>query len=533
MRTSLSHPLKIAELEVPDVPGRLGLTFCPGKRQAAAATGAWNRDLELDLNEVAGWGATTVVTLMEADELAQLGVAGLGEAVQARGLAWHHLPIPDAEVPDEAWERRWAEAGAELRARLARGERVVLHCKGGLGRTGTVAARLLVERGVPVEDAIRAVRAVRPSAIETAVQEAHVRAARPCRTTLDLLARVRGCLLGGACGDALGAPVEFMQLAEIRQRYGPQGIVDFDRAYGRVGAITDDTQMTLFTAEGLIRACVRDRLRGVCSYPMVVHHAYVRWLLTQGEEPGNPEIWRARDGWLIRTEALWSRRAPGNTCLAALRSVSTLGHSARNDSKGCGGVMRMAPAGLVGWALGDPFRLGMELAHLTHGHPSGYLAAGYLAAVLAAIARGAHLTGALEAADVALASHEGRGEVEVAVARARRLAVRGRRDVVPRDLGQGWVAEEALAVAVWCALAAHGPEDAIILAANHDGDSDSTASIAGQIVGALHGPSVLPTRWLERLELRDEIERLSRDLALIAGETVFDAERLWDDYPGW
>jgi ADP-ribosyl-[dinitrogen reductase] hydrolase len=100
-----------------------------------------------------------------------------------------------------------------------------------------------------------------------------------------LHARIRGCLLGGAVGDALGAPVEFLSLAEIRRRFGPDGIRDYAHAYGRLGAITDDTQMTLFTAEGLLRAWVRGTVKGLYHPPGVIHHAYLRWLVTQGAYP--------------------------------------------------------------------------------------------------------------------------------------------------------------------------------------------------------------------------------------------------------
>jgi len=93
-------------------------------------------------------------------------------------------------------------------------------------------------------------------------------------------ARIKACLLGGAIGDALGAPVEFDDLAKIRARFGPEGVTDFVPAYGREGAITDDTQMTLFTAEGVLRAHVRGVERGICHPPSVIHHAYLRWLLT-------------------------------------------------------------------------------------------------------------------------------------------------------------------------------------------------------------------------------------------------------------
>src|SRR5437588_6973141 len=140
--------------------------------------------------------------------------------------------------------------------------------------------------------------------------------------TPSMRGRYRGCLIGGAVGDALGAPIEFMSLSQIRTAFGPAGVSAFAPAYGHLGAITDDTQMTMFTAEGLIRAWVRGALKGVCHPPSVVHYAYLRWLKTQGGSPklpyGDP---MEMDGWLIKQPELWSRRAPGNTCLSALKST--------------------------------------------------------------------------------------------------------------------------------------------------------------------------------------------------------------------
>jgi hypothetical protein len=127
----------------------------------------------------------------------------------------------------------------------------------------------------------------------------------------------RGCLLGGAVGDALGAPVEFMKLAEIHARFGPGGISEFEAAYGRRGAITDDTQMTLFTADALIRALHRYESRGICFVPAVATYAYLRWLETQGEPSPTPIPAR---GWIDSIPELRSRRGPGNTCLSAVRS---------------------------------------------------------------------------------------------------------------------------------------------------------------------------------------------------------------------
>ena len=167
--------------------------------------------------------------------------------------------------------------------------------------------------------------------------------------------RYRGCLLGGAIGDALGAPVEFMSLAEIRERFGRGGITEFTTAFNRKGAITDDTQMTLFTAEGLLRAYVGGAARGdLTAVAPFVANAYSRWLATQDMTPGVADF--DRDGWLFSVRELFEHRVPGASCLSAIEAMTRLGERARNDSKGCGGVMRSAPIGL--WCA----RLDIELA---------------------------------------------------------------------------------------------------------------------------------------------------------------------------
>jgi ADP-ribosyl-[dinitrogen reductase] hydrolase len=141
-------------------------------------TGAWARDLAVDLDAVAAWGALAVVTLVELHELVALRVENIGDAVAARSMRWFHLPIPDVTAPGPAFERAWDDAGPALRRILQEGGDVFVHCKGGLGRAGTVAARLLVELGMDSEQAIAAVRAARPGAIQVPQQEAHVRRQR-------------------------------------------------------------------------------------------------------------------------------------------------------------------------------------------------------------------------------------------------------------------------------------------------------------------------------------------------------------------
>jgi ADP-ribosyl-[dinitrogen reductase] hydrolase len=172
-KTSLSHPIQIDTLTL-DTGGRIGMIFCPGKYQPHGLSGAWDRDLTTDLQAIVDWGARVLVTLMEAHELQALKVAGMGQACDRIGLAWFHLPIRDMSVPGTTFEADWQRAGAHLHTLLDRGEGIVVHCKGGLGRTGVIAARLLIERGESPDSALRKVRAARAGTVENAVQEDYV-----------------------------------------------------------------------------------------------------------------------------------------------------------------------------------------------------------------------------------------------------------------------------------------------------------------------------------------------------------------------
>ena len=333
------------------------------------------------------------------------------------------------------------------------------------------------------------------------------------------LARFRGCLLGGAVGDALGAAVEFMPRSAILRQFGDAGITDYAPIYGGLGRITDDTQMTLFTAEGLLRSVVRARCRGMVSVNSVMAYAYLRWLQTQGEVcKAYPD--KAPSGWLIQQPALHSLRAPGNTCLSALRNMEHIGRPATNNSKGCGGVMRVAPAGLVAWRQDESvfgaFAWGTDFAALTHGHPTGSLTGGVLAALVFALIDGATLPEALITAKAILRTHAHHEETLAALELAEKLAANHTPATPAHEaiaqLGEGWIAEEALAISVYCALVARDLEHAVVLAVNHSGDSDSTGAIVGNLLGALHGDSAIPQRWLEPLELRDVITEVAQDL---------------------
>ncbi|WP_328325227.1 ADP-ribosylglycohydrolase family protein [Kribbella sp. NBC_00382] len=361
-------------------------------------------------------------------------------------------------------------------------------------------------------------------------------------------ARVRGCLLGGAIGDALGGPVEFDDRSSIVADH-PDGVREFvaKGPYWPAGTVTDDTQMTLFTVEGLIRAGVRTD-RGIGFTLGVVHHAYDRWLDTQLLLKPSGE----RDGWLQSVRWLYARRAPGNTCLEALTAarkdgdtIQRFGEQAVNDSKGCGGVMRVAPVGLLPANNAEwIFDAAAQIAGYTHGHVTGKLASGALAAIIHHLNQGAGLDDALDEAQTLLATKPGHEETIAALAAARELAAQDLAhspETIER-LGGGWIAEEALAIGVYCALAYPEPDqflDALALAVTHSGDSDSTGAICGNILGALHGETALPAELVFPLEGRGTILQLADDFVL----EFTRANRLHGDYgphttwttryPGW
>jgi ADP-ribosylglycohydrolase len=340
-----------------------------------------------------------------------------------------------------------------------------------------------------------------------------------------LRSRFHGCLLGGAAGDALGAPVEFLDLEEIVKAYGEGGIRDFAPAYGKLGSITDDTQMTLFTAEGMLSAQLASALRGQeLDFFRAATVSYARWLMTQ-EISQRGLSTAAKSGWLLQQRKLFSRRAPGTTCLSALHSNRGKVTRAANDSKGCGGVMRIAPVGMYfahalirernqDRLIPRIFATGSDLAAITHGHPSGCLSAGVLAVIVGLVLAGSPLKEAIGAAKGELRNHKSHQETLAAIEQAEALAqARPRERSALRVMGKGFVAEEALAMGLYCALSARDFEDGIILAVNHSGDSDATGSITGNLLGAAAGVEAIPDRWLANLELRATIEALADDLA--------------------
>ncbi|UUV28171.1 ADP-ribosylglycohydrolase family protein [Amycolatopsis roodepoortensis] len=348
--------------------------------------------------------------------------------------------------------------------------------------------------------------------------------------------RLRGSLFAGAIGDALGAKTEFDSIDRIREIAGPAGITDLIPAYGGVGRITDDTQMTLFTLEGLIRAH-----HGTEPVEQSLQLAYQRWLHTQGvswERARGPKDTSAEpDGWLITNRELFSRRAPGLTCFSELEAYGKTGVRAGmakpvNNSKGCGGIMRAAPVALWSDDLAEVFRLGAESAALTHGHPSGYLSSGAFAVIVRELLVGKPLLDAVATARAELEKYQGHEEQSVALDQA--LALAGQCAPTPEkleSLGQGNIGETALSMSVYVALATTDANTALLASVNHSGDSDSTGSVCGNLVGAMYGEQALRTDWLEKLELAEVIGRLADDALAEFGGNAPGDDRWYARYP--
>jgi ADP-ribosyl-[dinitrogen reductase] hydrolase len=499
IKTSESHPLRIDFVQVTGG-GRIGMTFCPGKKQQQALSGPWDRNLSVDLRAISDWGAVALVSLIEDHEFDEMIVRDLGGQSENLGLEWHHLPIKDVSIPDKKFKNRWAYSGHRLRDHLLKGKDIVIHCKGGLGRTGLIAAQLLIEFGATPNTAISSVRKARKGTIETQEQAQYV---RQCQAVIDSqYDQVLGCLLGGAVGDAFGYAVEFNRLSDIKMQYGEQGISEPVYNNGKL-IVSDDTQMTLFTMEGLFRGLAA----GGETQQVVqeIAKAYRDWLDTQ---QGTSPDWEP-SGQLYSEPALRQNRAPGNTCLSALEKwYFGTPENPINNSKGCGGVMRVAPIGLVrSWEPERCFDVAMQSAAITHGHPSGYLSAGAMSAMIRMLIDGTDLrAAAVEALDL-LKRHHDHAETSDAILLALEAAQRPMsiHTEVVKSLGEGWIGEEALAIGLYSALVGRTFPEVLAIAANHDGDSDSTASIAGQLYGAWKGLSDLPHGWIRRLDVFDPV----------------------------
>lgn len=338
------------------------------------------------------------------------------------------------------------------------------------------------------------------------------------------LDKYRGCLIGGAAGDALGYAVEFFDEKSIFQMFGKNGITEYELTRGKA-LISDDTQMTLFTANGLLLGTTRGQLRGIMApYPSYVSYCYKDWLRTQTESYPIDKDEPYAYTWLVDIPELFHRRSPGNTCVSAIRAgaYGTVKEPI-NNSKGCGGVMRVAPVGLyfdIGIKSDSELdMIGAEVAAITHGHELGYIPAATLTHIIRLLAHtDISIAGAVDSAIKTTADmFKTAKEINYYLKLMNKAVELSRKDVSDLEaihiLGQGWVGEEALAIAVYCAL--KYPDDidrALIAAVNHNGDSDSTGAITGNIVGARVGLTGIPEKYKKNLELYDIIIEIADDL---------------------
>ncbi len=478
MRTSHNYPIQIAAVSPSLQMGQIGITFCPGKTQVNAATGSWNRQLDVDLDAIAAWGAVVVLTLVEPSELEELAVANLGAEVEARHMEWLHIPIRDFAVPERDFERTWAQVGEGIRHRLRSGFKILVHCKGGLGRAGMIAAKLMIELGVPVEEAVSQVRRARPGAIETAEQLAYVRAQTPVPefqppTTLGAIRdRAIGSLLGLALGDAVGATLEFTTRDTAPLLTDMIGGGPFSL---EAGQWTDDTSMALALADSLFLSADLDeadlmqrfsdwRRKGLYSCTgfcfdigVTTREAISRW-----EQTGNPMAGST------------DPRKAGNGSLMRLAPVAIRHH--RNRSK-----------------LRD---IAARQSRVTHAAPEAEDACVAYAELIADSIEGAPRSEVLKARDGY------NGQVS-------RILLGGWRGKNRSQIESSGYVIHSLEAALWSVGSSADFGRSALRAANLADDADTTAAIAGQLAGAICGAENLPEPWLRKLAWAPRIRTMA------------------------
>lgn len=350
-------------------------------------------------------------------------------------------------------------------------------------------------------------------------------------TTRLLQDKCRGSLIGGAIGDALGYAVEFLSLNMIREKYGREGIMDYELDHDGVAEFSDDTQMSLFTAEGLLNAFADGKTLSKDIIPYIAT-AYENWYYTQSR----PAL-KMSKSWLTHVKALWADRAPGMTCMSALQTLTLAnGTPVINNSKGCGGVMRVAPVGI--FSAAHPQIIDIEhagylagyAAEITHKHPLSTYASIALAMIVAdCIAhdridrdrfRFIVIDHVFKLLNLYFKNDALLRELQLLTQKALDLAVSDRTDTdAIHILGEGWVAEETLAIAVFSAMRyINDFGKCIVCSVNHDGDSDSTGAVAGNIIGAVLGYGAIPEKYKDRLELHDMLLSVADDLAGTSSE---------------
>lgn len=364
---------------------------------------------------------------------------------------------------------------------------------------------------------------------------------------MDRRDRIRGAMIGCAAGDALGYPVEALSEAAIAERYGLRGITDYDLDENGTARITADTQLMLLSANGILFAHTRGALRGIMAPVYKYFDAfYMDWYRLQTTERAS----RSRVGWISAYPSLSSQRAPSPTSMRVFSSgkFGSMDEPV-NDSKGSGCLLRAVPIGLS--YSRDPNRiveLGANTAALTHGNEVAWMASGALALIISLIIhQELSITEAVnKTLKVLDESFPNSSTVVYELSRTIRSAVSlassasSDLDAI-HALGKGWAADETLAIGLLCALRHENDiAGAITFAANHCGDSNNTAAIAGTLVGARIGFNAIPDRFVDRLELVDVILELADDVTTDCpmydwgpSNPVWEHKYIYSDYAYW
>lgn len=364
---------------------------------------------------------------------------------------------------------------------------------------------------------------------------------------MDKRDRIRGAMIGCAAGDALGYPVEVLSEAAIVERYGLRGITDYDLDENGTAHFTADTQLMLLSANGILYAHTRGALRGIMAPVYQYFDAfYMNWYRLQTTERAS----RSRVGWINAYPALSAKRAPSPTSMGVFSS-DKFGSMDEpiNDSKGSACLLRAVPIGLS--YSRDPayiLDLGANTAALTHGNEVAWMASGALALIISLIIhQELSITEAvnktLKALDKSFPdSRKAVNELSYTIHSAMSLATSASSDLdAIHALGKGWVADEALAIGILCALRHENDiAGAMTFAANHGGDSNNTAAIAGTLVGARIGFNAIPDRFVDRLELVDVILELADDVTTDCPmydwgprNPVWEHKYIYSDYAYW
>ena len=520
-RTSESHPIRVdfIESDTLSLSGRIGMTIAPGMK-ASSAAGRWDRDLQSDLDRLRRhYGTEVLVSLMEPEELEAYGIPDLIEVAREAGIEVLHFPITDVRTPRKSESKEYAKLVSRIVELLGEGKAVVVHCRGGLGRTGTVAASVLVALGYPARDAIGEVRKARSErAVETRDQERYVerfeKEWRDRYSPQAVLNRYQGCLLGLAVGDALGTTLEFKPPASFEPIEDMVGGGPFGLAPGEW---TDDTSMALCLAESLIEKRGFD--------PADQMQKYLRWY---------------KEGHMSPTGECFDI---GNATRAALERFERTGgpYSGSTDPKsaGNGSIMRLAPVALfyvrIDYQSPAPYpevsvieRSGGS-SRTTHGARTAVDACRYLGALIAGAVNGASKEEILSERYSPVGCEY--WDHHPLVEEVERVASGSfKRREPPEIRGRTYVVG-SLEAAMWAFYKSNSFREGALLAVNLGDDADTTGAVYGQLAGAYYGESGIPKPWRLRLAHCLLIEHFAERLFTLA--STIDWERVLEYLPGF